>query len=152
MTIIHPLQIPSNQKVTFASLVCDHRPLKLEHWRVHSVVGGDKLTCPYDTVSLAANLLETKLYLNSVISDSEKGARFMTLDLKDHFLTSLMQTPEYIKLPQKYIHPDIINKYNLQSKFHNGYIYCEINKGMYGLKQAPLLAYNFLEKILQLYG
>ena len=79
------------------------------------VVGGDKLTCPYDTGSPAANLLETKLLLNSIISDSDKRTRFMTLDLKDHFLTSPMQTPEYIKIPQKYIPPHIINKYNLQS-------------------------------------
>ena len=57
-----------------------------------------------------------------------------------------------MKIPQKYIPPDIINKYNLKSKFHNGYIYCEINKGMYGLKQAALLAYNFLVKKLQPYG
>ena len=146
MTFIHPLQIPSNQEVTYASFVCDHRPLKLEQWRVRLVVGGDKLSCLYDTESPAANLLETKLVLNSIISDSDKGARFMTSGLKDHFLASPMQTP------QTNIPPDIINKYNLQSKFHNGYICCEINKGRYGLKQAALLAYNFLVKILEPYG
>ena len=75
----------------------------------------------------------------------------MTLDLKDDFLASLMQTPEYIKISQKYISPDIINKYNLQSKFHYGYIYCEINKDMFGLKQAALLANNFLVKKLRPY-
>ena len=68
------------------------------------VFGDDKLTCPYDTGPPAANLLETKLVLNSVISDSDKGACFMTLDLKDHFLASPMQTPEYMKIPQKYIY------------------------------------------------
>ena len=57
-----------------------------------------------------------------------------------------------MKISQKSIHPDIVNKYNLQSKFHNGYKYCEINKGMYGLKGAALLAYNFLVKKLQPYG
>ena len=60
-----------------------------------------------------------------------------------------MQTPEFLKISQKYIYPDTINKCNLQSKFHNGYIYCKINKGMYGLKQSALLANNFLVKILQ---
>ena len=119
---------------------------------MHIVVGSDKLTCPYDTGSHAATLLETKLFLNSVISDFDKSARFMALDLKDHYLASPMKTPEYMKTPLKYIPPDIINKYNLQSKFHNGYIYCDINKGMYGLKQAALLAYNFLVKNLLPYG
>ena len=62
-----------------------------------------------------------------------------------------MQTPEYI--PQNYIPPDTIKKYHLHSKFHNGFIYCEINKGIHGLKQAALFAYdNFLVKNLQPYG
>ena len=150
MNFINHSKIPSNKKVTYASFVCDHRPLKSE-WRVRLVVGGDKSTCQYDTGPPAANLLETKLLLNNVISDSDKGARMMTLDHKDHFLATPMQTPEYMKIPQKYIPPYIINKYNLQTKFHNGYIYGEINKGMYGIKQAPLLAYNFLLKNLQPY-
>ena len=76
----------------------------------------------------------------------------MTLDLKDHFLVSPMQTPEYMNIPQKFLPPDIISKDNLQSKFHNGYIYFEINRGMYGLKQAAFLAYNFLVQNLQPYG
>ena len=64
------------QKVSYASFVCDHRPLKSEQWRERLVVGGDKLTCPYDTGSPAANLLETKLLLNNIISYSDKGARY----------------------------------------------------------------------------
>ena len=78
MNFINHSQIPTNKKATYASFVCDHRPLKLEQWRVQLAVGGNKLTCPYDTGSPAANLLETKLLLNSVISDSDKGERIMT--------------------------------------------------------------------------
>ena len=111
----------TNTKVSYASFVCEHRPLKSEQMRVRLVVGGNKLTCPYDTGSSAVNSFDIKLLLNSVISDSDKGARLLTLDLKDHFLASPMQTPEYMKIPQKYVPSDIINKYNLQSKFHNGY-------------------------------
>ena len=50
-------------------------------WRL----GGDKLEYIYDTAAPAANLLETKILLNSVISDSHKGAKFMTIDIKDFF-------------------------------------------------------------------
>ena len=35
-----------------------------------------------DTASSAATLLETKLQINSVISDAAEGARFMTVDIK----------------------------------------------------------------------
>ena len=46
------------------------------------VVGGEKLAYPDDPASPAANLLDTKLIINSTISDSNKGARFMTVDVK----------------------------------------------------------------------
>ena len=45
-------------------------------------VGGDKLDYNDDAASPAATLLETKLLLNSVISDAHNGARFMTIDIK----------------------------------------------------------------------
>ena len=85
INFIHHSQLPPNTKVTYASFVCDYCPLKLEQWRVCLVVGSDKITCPYDTGSPAANLLELKILLKSVISDADKGARFMTSDLKDDF-------------------------------------------------------------------
>ena len=92
MNFIHHLQLPPNTKVTYATFVCDHRPLESEQWRVRIVIGSDKLTCPYDTGLPVADLLETKLLLNCFISDSDKGTNFMTLDHKDHFLTSFTNT------------------------------------------------------------
>ena len=47
---------------------------------------------------------------------------------------------------------DIYRKFNLQTKIQNNYVYCKIKKGMYGLKQAALLAYNFLQKNLASFG
>ena len=65
--------------------------MKAEPHRVRLTFGGDKLNCPYDAGSPAASLLETKLILNSTISDARKGARFLSADLKDHFLASPME-------------------------------------------------------------
>ena len=73
------------KKVTYANMVCDYRPLKTEKYRVRLTVGGDKLDYDFDATSPIASLIETKLLLNSVISDSAKGARFMTMDIKDFF-------------------------------------------------------------------
>ena len=61
------------------------------------------------------------MIINSTISDSKRGARFMSADLKDHFLASPMNRPEYMKIPYKYFPDDIIQKYNLQNKVSNGY-------------------------------
>ena len=69
----------------------------------------------------------------------------MTLDRKDHFLVSPMPTPAYIKIPSRYIPTDIMEKYHLHTKIKDNYIYYKIKKGMYGLKQASLLAYMFLK-------
>ena len=77
---------------------------------------------------------------------------FMTLDLKDHFLASPMPQPEFMKIPTKYIPPDMFSKYKLESKITNGFVYCKIKKGMYGSKQATLLAYNFLKQNLEPHG
>ena len=60
-----------------------------------------------DASSPAASLLETKLLINSVISDAHRGAQFCTLDVKDFFLQSLLEEPEYLRIHQKYFLPDI---------------------------------------------
>ena len=52
---------------------------------VRIVVGGDRLTYSDDPASPAASLLETKLVINSTISDANKGAHFITADIKDFF-------------------------------------------------------------------
>ena len=152
MDFIHRTDILSNEKIIYASFVCDHLPLIPEKWRTRLVVGGDILPCCEDMGVPAANLLECKLLFNCVISDVSKGAHFMTLNLKDHYAASPMPTPAYIKIPSRIILPDIYHKYNLQTKIQNKYVYCKIKKRIYGLKQAAPLAYNFLLKNLAPFG
>ena len=72
--------------------------MKQEAYRIHITVGGDWLKYDNDTGSLAADLLETKVLLNSTISDADKGARFMSADIKDHFLAIPMRDPEYMRV------------------------------------------------------
>ena len=93
--------IPPNKKVAYANMVCDHRPSKEEKFRVRLTVGGDVLDYFGDSSSPAASLLESKLLLNSDISDSANGARFLTLDIKDYFLQSYLDEPEYIRIHKK---------------------------------------------------
>ena len=59
MDFIHPSEIPHNEIITYASFVCDHRPLKPEIWRTRLVIGGDKPPCYDDADSPATNLIET---------------------------------------------------------------------------------------------
>ena len=70
------------------------------------------------------------------------------MDLKDMFLKTIMQNPEYMKVHIKYFPLDIVKQYNLNCIVHNNHIYIKIKKGMYGLKQAAILAYNQLRSLL----
>ena len=153
MEFITKQEVPKTNKVTYASFVLNYRPLKAEPWRVRLVVGGDKLPYDDDAGSPAASLIETKLLINSVISDASKGAKFMSLDLKDFFLMSAMQSPEFMKIHKRNFPPDIIDYYNLKDKIANDdYVYIKIKKGMYGLKQAALLGYEQLIQHLKPFG
>ena len=88
-------------------MVCDYRPHKQEKHRVRLTVDGDRLPYNDNVSSPAASLLETKLLLNSTISDAYKGAQFMTLDIKDFFLQTLMERPEYMRIHSKYFSQDM---------------------------------------------
>ena len=92
MTFIPKHVIPKDRKVTYSNFVCDYQPLKSERFRVRMTVGGDKLDYPSETASPAASLIETKLLINSVISDHKQhNSRFCAIDLKDCFLTTPME-------------------------------------------------------------
>ena len=143
--------IPPSNAITYGSMVCDHRPLKKEKNRCRLVVGGDRLTYDNETAAPAANLLEAKLILNSTIST--KNAKFLTADIKDFFLSSKMDKPEFMKMHKSEIPTDIFSRYKMDKIVSkNGYVHFKINKGMYGLKQAAILAYQQLREHLQPHG
>ncbi len=98
-----------------------------------------------------ANLLTIKILINSIISTA--GANFMTMDTKDFYLNTPMARYKYMQLRIADMPDDVIEHYNLRDKATpNGYIYCEIQKGMYGLPQAGIIAQELLEERLQKHG
>ncbi|KAL7530049.1 hypothetical protein ACHAXR_003282 [Thalassiosira sp. AJA248-18] len=57
-----------------------------------------------------------------------------------------------MRMPVDLIPPEIIELYNLQPKIKNGYVYMEIQRGMYGLPQSGMLANKLLKERLEEYG
>jgi hypothetical protein len=53
---------------------------------------------------------------------------------------------KYMKMPLTLLPADIIEHYNLHDKALNEYVFMEIQKGMYGLPQAGILAIKLLKK------
>jgi len=77
----------------------------------------------------------------------------MCLDIKDHFYSTPMKNPEYMKIRIKYILEDIRKKYNIENIVtYEGWVYIKIQKGMPGLKQAAILAYQHLKNCLEPYS
>jgi hypothetical protein len=97
-----------------------------------------------------ADLATIKLLLNSVVS--KQNGHFMTADVKNFYLNTPLERPEYIRIPVKLIPQEIIDNYKLTPLIYRDYIYVEINKGMYGLPQAGLLANKLLARRLAKYG
>ena len=64
-----------------------------------------------------------------------------------------MVEPEYIRIHKKYFSSEFIQAYNLTPKIAaDNYVYCQVKKGMYSLKQAAILAYKLLVKRLERHG
>ena len=61
-----------------------------------------------------ADLLTVKLLLNSVISTP--GAKFMTLGLKDFYLNTPMEWPEFLRMKIDHFPQDVIDHYCLKDK------------------------------------
>jgi hypothetical protein len=112
------------------------------------VAGGDRVHCLGDAGTPTADLLTVKLLLNSIISTP--NAKFMTMDIKDFYLNTPMAQYEYMRLRLADMPEDVIVHYRLNEIVTpEGYIYCKIQKRMYGLPQAGIIAQQLLEEHLQ---
>ena len=72
-----------------------------------------------------------KININSTLSTQD--AKFMTLDIKNMYLQTLLDSFEYMKIPYNLIPDDINVQYNLSVLKHNDWLYVKIQKGMYVL-------------------
>lgn len=77
----------------------------------------------------------------------------MTMDIANFYLNTPLPQAEYMKVHISLIPQEIIEHYNLLAKVDSkGFIYIRINKGMYGLPQAGILAYQLLVERLAKHG
>ena len=150
MHFIQLEQIPKGRKATYLRLVVADRPMKANTRRVRFTVGGDQIDYPFETSTKVTDLATAKLMLNSIISTP--GARGMCADIKDFYLNNPMSRYEYMKIPVKCIPEKMMKLYNLEPLVHNGGVYVEIRKGMYGLPAAGRIASDKLIPILNAAG
>ena len=151
--MLHPSILPQVRwkDVTYGHIVVNYFPEKSEPNRVRLTVGSDRINYPRYYGTPTAGILTVKLLLNSVIST--KGAKFISIDIKDFYLNTPMSRCEYMRLKIAELPQDFIYEYKLQNKeTKDGYVYLEIRKGMYGLPQAGILTQKLPEKCLNAKG
>ena len=76
----------------------------------------------------------------------------MCINIKNMYLATPMDWYEYMKMPIDLICAPIIAKYGLKEKCKNGFIYMQIEHGMYSLPQAGILVNKLLCKRLAPHG
>ena len=144
--------IPEDRRkdITYPRIVVDYRPQKEKPNRTRITVGGNRINYPYTVTTQTAELCTHKLLVNSVVSSV--NAKYMTADIGNFYLGTPMQRKEYMFIPLHLIPPEMQEQYKLHDFQRDGKVYVEIQKGMYGLPQAGILANQQLRKNLQPHG
>jgi hypothetical protein len=113
-------------------------------------VGGNTLNYSGDVATSTANITTFKILINSTLSTED--AATMMMDMKNYYLGTPLPWFEYMKMLLSRFPEEIVQKYNLNALAVDGWIYIEIRKGLYGLKQAGLLANQLLQTRLAPFG
>jgi hypothetical protein len=69
----------------------------------------------------------------------------MMMDIKNYYIGTPLPRFEYMKILISRFPGEIIQKYNLNSLAVDGWVYIEIRKGMYDMKQSGLPANQLLQ-------
>jgi hypothetical protein len=142
--------IPKDRKITHGKIVCDYKPHKKEKERVRLTVGGDNLDYSGNVATSTTDITTFKILINSTLSTAD--AAMMMMDINNYYLGTPLPRFEYMKMLLSRFLEEIVDKYNLNALAVDGWVYIEIRKGIYGLKQAGLLANQLLQTRLAPFG
>jgi hypothetical protein len=76
------------------------------------------------------------------------GAKFLVIDIKNFYLNTPLGRFEYMVINLASLPQETIEQYDLNELAQDGKVYIEIQKGMYGLPQAGILANELLQRNL----
>jgi hypothetical protein len=150
MFLHHVENTPKDRKITYGKIVCDNKPHKQEKERARLTVGGNRLDYSGDVTTSTADITTFKIPINSTLSTED--AAMMMMDIKNYYIGTPLPQFEYMKMLLSRFPEEIIQKYNLNALAVDGWVYIEIRKGVYGMKQAGLLANPLLQTRLAPFG
>ncbi len=124
---IRKTEIPHHRRgnVTYGRIVCIYRKGKKDKYRTRITMGSNLINYPDNCGTPTADLLTVKPLLNSIISTP--NAKFMSIDIKDFYLCTLMACYEYFRMKLELFPEDIIAEYDLRNKVDaTGNVHCEV--------------------------
>jgi hypothetical protein len=124
----------------------DIKDHKEENERTRLTVGGDQIEYPGDKSTRTSGLTTAKILMNSVISTL--GAKLLVIDINKIYLNTPLGLFEYMVINLSSLLQETIDEYNLIELAQDRKVYIEIQKGMYGLPQAGILANELLQRNL----
>ena len=95
----------------YGRIVVNYRPEKSDPNRFRLTFGGERINYPGEYGTPTADMLTVNLPLNSVIST--KGAKFMSIKIKNFYLYTQMSRYEYMCLKIEELPQDFIDEYKL---------------------------------------
>jgi hypothetical protein len=114
--------------------------------RTRLTVGGNQIEYPGDKSTQIAGLTTSKILINIVISTL--GANFLVIDINNFYLNTPLGRFEYMVINLLSLPQETINMYDLIELAQDVKVYIEIQKGMYSLPQAGILAKELLQRNL----
>ena len=139
-------EIPGDRTITYARIVVDYRKQKSDPNIVRITVGGNLLKADQELTVKMSDLATLKVMWNSTIRT--KGSRFMCSDISGFYLEIPLPKFEYTKMSIRDIPQAFRDLYGLNAMAKNGFVYMCIQKGMYGLPAAGILANKLLKSRL----
>ena len=96
-------QVPHHEikEMTRARVVCTIREIKKNKHHTRITFGGNNTKCDGDVGAPKVHLESAKLLFNSMLS--RPGAKFMTLDLANFYLITLIKDYECLRIKLKYM-------------------------------------------------
>jgi hypothetical protein len=85
---------------------------------------------------------------SSIVLFQPQGAKFLVIDIKNFYLNTPLGRFEYMVINLASLPQETIEQYDLNELAQDGKVYIEIQKGMYGLPQAGILANELLQRNL----
>jgi hypothetical protein len=105
--------------------------------------GRDILNYSGDVATSTAYITTFKILINTTLSTDD--AAMMMLDIKKYYIGNPLPRFEYIKMLLSRFLDEIVQQYNLKALAVDSWVYIEIRKGMYRLKQSGLLAKKLIQ-------